>query len=104
MSENKTVRARPDGFGGWIIEVFEDGNVGLILLAIALVLVVGVFWGLYELWKTKIGKIIILSVLGIAILVSILYALIRPVVDPFYMQPLSYVLSDDGSYYCFWNF
>ena len=99
MSENKTVRVRPDGFGGWIVEVFEEGNVGLILLVIALVLVFGVFWGLYELWQTKIGKIIILSVLGIIILASILHELIRPVVDPFYKQPLSYVLSDDGSYY-----
>ena len=59
----------------------------------------GIILGIVAIWENKTARKICLSILGVLLLISTLYAIIRPIVDPFYNNPLEYSLSDNGEYY-----
>ena len=92
MSEK--YRVRRDGFGRWIVEPFEDGDVGGIILVIAIVLIFGVFWLLYEILKTRIGRIIVISLVLMALIIAVVITLQN---DEFH-EVSSFTLLEDGTY------
>lgn len=96
---DKRLRLESDGNGGfigWIEKMISDGEVIAICIAIVALLIAGPIYLVYWiLWKNKIGRIC----LGIILTISVLCAIIRPIVDPFYLNPLEYSLSDNGEYY-----
>lgn len=89
-------RIKRDGPKSVIVEIFEEGEIGPILVAIAILLVVGIFWLLYEILSHKTSRNIFLCVLAVVFILH----LILTALDPFSGEDVLYALSDDGEYYC----
>ena len=92
MSEK--YRARPDGFGGWIIDVFDDGEIVPIIIAIVAILVFGIFWLAYEILRTKIGRIVVICLAVIIAVIALIYSSTH---DEFH-EVANFQLLDDGTY------
>lgn len=69
------------------------------LIGIIAVIIGAIIAGIVAIWENKTARKICLTILGVMLLGSVIYATIRPVVDPFYGQPIQYSLSDNGEYY-----
>lgn len=98
--EDIRARIKEDGPESVIIEIFKEGNIGYILIAIAVILVCGVFWLLYKALTTRKGRIILLVLIGASFLTSLLTTLFIVLFykEP-YVDPLEYTLSENGEYY-----